>query len=256
MTSTGEHVCKNCGNNFEENFCNKCGQRDAHRITTSHVIHDLVHVFLHADKGIFTFIGRIIPYPGIMAKEFIEGKRRIYNPFQYLVFAVAFILFLMSQSNFYESIEKYQEGSQAGLPQYFKDGMKEFNESVKKYSNLITFMSLPLYALFSFFIFKRRGHNYAEHFTIMIFALCQVYTLNSVVLLAMVSFNASTLGNVTISLLLMVFSFGLTYRQLYKLKWPGAIWKGIIVFVTSYILQMIIMLIFMLGYIFLVKRPG
>ncbi|MES2454243.1 MAG: hypothetical protein V4594_01825 [Bacteroidota bacterium] len=36
------------------------GQPVAHRITLGHVGHDLLHIFLHADKGIFSFVRRIV----------------------------------------------------------------------------------------------------------------------------------------------------------------------------------------------------
>ena len=75
------HTCKNCNNEFNENFCNKCGQKEAHRITMSHVMHDVVHVLLHADKGIFPFMARVMVQPGIIAKEYLEGKRKFFNPF-------------------------------------------------------------------------------------------------------------------------------------------------------------------------------
>ena len=46
------HLCKNCGNEYSENYCNRCGQKTVHRITLSHVGHEVVHAVTHADKGI------------------------------------------------------------------------------------------------------------------------------------------------------------------------------------------------------------
>ncbi|HEX8331987.1 MAG TPA: hypothetical protein VF622_05150 [Segetibacter sp.] len=254
MTSINEHVCKNCNNTFTESFCNKCGQKEANRITTSHVAHDLLHVFVHADKGVFTFMSRVVFYPGIIARDFVEGKRKIFNPFQYLIFAVGFILFLMAQSHFYEELENYNAETTSKLPSYFKTGMQDFYAFVKKQGNIITFFTIPVYALFSWLCFKKREHNYPEHFTIIVFAMCQTYTLNAFLLLALMIFNVSTLSTATLSLLLMLFSFSLTYKQFYKLSWLTATWKGIVVFMTAYVVQVSILMIGAMIYIFLFKR--
>ena len=65
MSEDQQLQCTNCGNTFTGKFCNRCGQKEAHRITIAHVAHDLVHVFLHADKGIVPFMKRLLIHPGI-----------------------------------------------------------------------------------------------------------------------------------------------------------------------------------------------
>jgi hypothetical protein len=254
MTAGNERVCKNCSNTFTENFCNKCGQKEAHRITTSHVAHDLLHVFIHADKGVFTFMSQVVFYPGIVARDFIEGKRKVFNPFQYLIFAVGFILFLMAQSHFYESLDNFNTETTSRLPGYFRTGMQDFYAFTKKQGNIITFFTIPVYALFSWIYFKKREHNYAEHFTIVVFAMCQTYTLNALLLLGLMIFDVSALGTATFSLLLMLFSFSLTYKQFYKMSWLSATWKGLVVFITAYVVHVLVLMIGMMIYIFAFKR--
>ena len=97
--------CKNCGNQFEVNFCNVCGQKPAHRLDVKHVLHETIHVFTHADKGIFAFIPNILTRPGIMALEYVQGKRKKYfNPFQYLLLIVGVVVFLVVKSNMMENM--------------------------------------------------------------------------------------------------------------------------------------------------------
>jgi hypothetical protein len=64
---------------------------------------------------------------------------------------------------------------------------------------------------------------------------------------------ASWLGMVALSILLIIFSFSLTYKQFYNLKWFKAIWKGIIVYLLSYIAQLIIMFIALFIYMSILK---
>ncbi|MFP5079410.1 hypothetical protein [Pedobacter sp. JCM 36344] len=73
-------VCKNCNHSFLKSYRNRCGQSGAHQITLVHVGHDLMHAFLHADKGIFSFMLRIVTEPGVMANEFTHGKRKTFTP--------------------------------------------------------------------------------------------------------------------------------------------------------------------------------
>ena len=254
MTTSDEHLCKNCGHTFTESFCNRCGQKEVHRITNSHIAHDLVHVFVHADKGVFTFMSRVVFYPGSIARDFIAGRRKIFNPFQYLVLAVGVLVFLMSQSHFYETLDNYNSNTTSRLPAHLKTAIQDFNSFVKKQANIISFFSIPLYALFSWLFFKRREQNYAEHFTIVVFAMCQTYTLNAILLLGLMIFKLSAFSTTTISFLLYLFSFSLTYKQFYQLRWLAAIWKGLVGYVTGYVVHLLILIAGLIMYIFVLKR--
>jgi hypothetical protein len=246
-------ICKNCGSEYSDTYCNKCGQKDAHRLTTEHVVHDLVHVFLHADKGIFRFMSRLFFQPGIMAREYVDGKRRIFNPFQYFIFSVGFLFFLMTLSHFYESIEAYNTERAARLPGYFQKAMSDFSNMLKKYANVITFLLLPVYAFFAWRFFKKQEHNYAEHFTTVVFAMSLTYTLNSLVLIFLIVFEVKTLGTVTISLLLLIVGLVITYKQFYQLRWSTALWKGTVIFICSYLVQVLVLGLGLLVYILILK---
>jgi|GEM_PF-1145896 len=48
-------ICKNCGNEVFNNFCNRCGQRaDTHKLNMHFILHDLEHALIHFDKAIKT----------------------------------------------------------------------------------------------------------------------------------------------------------------------------------------------------------
>jgi hypothetical protein len=257
MTGTDkQQECKNCGNNFSGSFCNVCGQRETHRITVAHVFHDMVHVFLHADKGIFPFMQRLFFSPGHMARDFIEGKRKMFNPFQYLIISVGIVLFLMTQTHFYETLAAHNNARSARFPTYFKKAMSDLNWFAKSYSNLITFISLPFYALFSWLAFKKRKHNYAEHFVMQVYSHSQINTITAIAFIVFLFSNSTSLGSVGITLVVTIFSFFLLYKQLYGLKWHTALWKSIVVFVGSYLTQIIVMGLGILVYVMILKSRG
>ena len=87
------HICPNCSNEFTGQFCNRCGQRQAHKITMAYIWHDLMHAFTHTDKGFFYMMGQLFVRPGKVAYEYIvQAKRKSYfPPFQYLFILLAVV---------------------------------------------------------------------------------------------------------------------------------------------------------------------
>ena len=254
MTKLAEgHICKNCQQEYIASFCNHCGQRTAHRITLAHVSHDVMHLFLHADKGIFHFMKRIITSPGYMAREYINGKRKIFNPYQYLLLSIGVIIFLMVQSGFYEQMEHMNDGNLKGASQAMKTTMAEFNYMMKKHTNVITYVSLPLFAFFSWMLFRKRGNNFAEHLTLLVFIMSQINTLNAVFMLGGMVAKVSAIQTAAITLVLSIVCSTITYSQFYKLSVFNAAWKGILVYLLFYSAQMLIMLTGFIIYVILSK---
>lgn len=237
----GTQTCKNCSHDFEESFCNRCGQPVAHRITLGHVGHDVMHLFVHADKGIFSFIRRVVTGPGYLAYDYINGKRKIFNPYQYLLFTIGAIIFLMLKSGFYEDMQHMNDGNMTPLPGKAQEAMREFNAMVKQHTNLITYLSLPLLAFFSWLQFRSRGNNYAEHITLLVFTMAQINTINIVILLTTLIFHVSAGQTALLTFILTVTCITIVYKQFYKLKTITAFGKGLLVFVLFYIAEMIIM---------------
>ena len=80
-------TCLNCGTllTADDNFCPHCGQKSRiHRLTLVHIFHEFFHSFTHADKGFLGITADLAAKPGIVAREYIRGKRKKYfNPFTY-----------------------------------------------------------------------------------------------------------------------------------------------------------------------------
>ena len=73
--------CLNCNHPLTEgqHFCANCGQKAAlKRLNLHDIWHDVVHYFTHADKGIFQLLKQLVTKTGIVAKEYVEGKRKKY----------------------------------------------------------------------------------------------------------------------------------------------------------------------------------
>ena len=174
-------ICKNCGIKFKGNFCNNCGLKsDIHRITLKHIFHEFFHGFVHLDKGILFLIKEMCIRPGVVARDYIEGKRNKYfNPFQFLILGVAAITFVTikldlgfgAASNIHVTSDSAEELSRV---------TGSFTKYFYNYFNILQFLSIPLLSIFSYVFFRKSGYNYAENLVLNTFLFgqrCLVYLL-------------------------------------------------------------------------------
>jgi hypothetical protein len=241
-----EYTCTNCNQTFTKNFCNGCGQKKVSRITNAHLVHEVMHVALHADKGIFPFMKRLVLSPGIIAREFIEGKRKIFNPLQFLVLSVGFVIVLMSLTHFYESIEILHAESLREAPPEMKasqEKLKGFMLFIQKNSNFIILVLLPIFAFFGKVLFKKQQHNYAEHLMIAVFAMCLSNVLTGVMLVFSYFFAFGIPTILASTVVFSTVSLWFTYKQFYQMNWFTAFWKSISVYLLTMLIYIVIIAI-------------
>lgn len=94
--------CLNCNTSLDisEKYCHHCGQLNSKkRLTISDFIEEFLSNFYAYDSRLRNSIISIFTKPGVLAKEFNEGKRQKYaNPFR-LFLSVSIILFLTFNLN-------------------------------------------------------------------------------------------------------------------------------------------------------------
>lgn len=153
-------TCLNCTEPVSQKFCPNCGQKcDTHRITFKHLVfHDIIHGIWHFEKGILFTIKEALTRPGKAALDYIAGKRiRYYNVFYLALLLIGLNLFLV---HFYdthaaefiktEKVVKNIQGKQ--LDQFFDN-----------YEKLLLIGLLPLFAINSFILFRKKKLNFSEH---------------------------------------------------------------------------------------------
>jgi hypothetical protein len=177
------NTCLNCNEPVSKKFCPNCGQKtDTHRITFKHfILHDILHGVWHFEKGILFTLKESLLRPGKAALDYICGKRiKYYNVFYLTLLIIALNLFL---SHYYDVFaEKFLgvnevENSNRNVTGKLLDAF--LTENVK----LIIFSFIPLFAINSFLIFRKRKLNFSEHFIIagMIFlGVLTIVTIGSV----------------------------------------------------------------------------
>lgn len=166
--------CLNCNANLDTNFqfCPKCGQKaDIHRLDFHEISHDAVHYVTHADKSIFTLIKELVSKPGIVAREYVAGRRqRYFKPLNFFLIVAGIVVFMTSsfynaEDNRSRQIElsamKIQDPAKRQQTLEVAGRTKTVNKITKKYSNIINMVATPLLT-FLFWIFYRKRYNYVE----------------------------------------------------------------------------------------------
>src|SRR5690606_21607490 len=90
------NTCSNCANTFAGNFCNECGQKNnSGRIYFKELVSDFFSNFFSLEAPVYRTIKFLTVKPGIVARDFIFGKRKpYYRPVQYFILGIAFYLLI------------------------------------------------------------------------------------------------------------------------------------------------------------------
>lgn len=160
-------TCKNCGNVFDGNFCNNCGQAAAtHQINTAFLAHDLQHGLLHVDGGIFYSARELFRRPGHAIRDYIDGKRiKHYRP-------VSMVLVLASlYAMFYHMLSiNVLEGVHNAPVDY-----DHIDEWIIHHFSIITLLIIPILSAASWLSFRKQGYNFTEHLILNSFYSSQKY---------------------------------------------------------------------------------
>lgn len=94
-----EKQCLNCGLEVEERFCTHCGQENLElNDSTIHLIIHYIQDLFHYDGKLWHTMKSLVTRPGLVANEYLEGKRQQYlEPIRFYVFAstVFFLTFFL-----------------------------------------------------------------------------------------------------------------------------------------------------------------
>lgn len=239
-----QHTCLNCGNEFANKFCNNCGQQTTHRYTIGHVFHEVTHVFTHADKGIFSFAWDIISKPGIVALDLVEGKRkRYFNLFQFLLLIVGFTTFLISKTDFIVLATKTMNtANELKMSAKVAAVQQEISLLMQKYNNILQMLLIPMFSLFSWLFVARKKYNYAETIVLHTASSAQTNTFAIVTTSLFFLFSSSTGFAIiaVLSILVMIYSFTISYKQFFKFSIGKSFLYALLVFICTYIVQIML----------------
>ena len=223
--------CKNCGNQFEGNFCNQCGQKKSvKRFAFTNLSSEFIHGFFHFHKGLLFTIKELIIRPGSMISEYLEGKRvNYFNPFTYMLLVSIVGGFFHPYSGLLEHSDRFWLGTPEAI------------EFTRKHFSIRLLIAIPVYGTMSFIFFRKANYNFAEHLIInaymidqialiftAFFILLKVYTFSSV------GFNIILLSLNAISVVYPLYLYMQTFKN-DQVVWRAI--KSIIVLICSLFLN-------------------
>lgn len=239
--------CKNCGIAFDGKFCPNCSQKaDTHRLTLAHFAHDATHAVTHTDKGILLLIKAMFTKPGLVGREYVEGKRKKYfSPITFLLIMMAIQVFVVKKTDLYAKFTREVQKTFEEFVQKSPNAMNDFNKRMNKAdkqasvmtdnNKLVTVIFIPLLSVLTWLFFKKSKFNYAENlvFNVLINAQMIVWFLLICVIPLLIK-----PGLIIVAMYLYIFGSWIysiiAYKQFYQQSTGKTIWKGITIQVVYY----------------------
>lgn len=159
-------ICKNCNNEFEEEFCNRCGQSSkVQRISWNYLSKSIIDNIFQINYGFLFTVKTLLLSPGKSLKDFFLGKRKkFYKPFAFLLISsTVFLLstkFIGNDTFVDDFVNGLRNGANSSLKNSADFKILDFFTKNQTYVFLII---VPIFSLASFLAFKKNKYNFSEH---------------------------------------------------------------------------------------------
>lgn len=221
--------CHNCGTEFRDNFCPRCGQRAEVGRVGWNSIRENVAILWGLDSRSLTYtLVQLFGRPGYMVREYISGHRQVsFPPIKMLVIVCLFVVVIESMFHLENDV----------LPLEFK--IKEVDEVVrwmnaqKSWTTLLvrSICILPTWLVF------RYAPGYPHH-TLPEGFFLQVFISTQTLILGFSGYWSGAAEYV----LCLVFMF-ITYRQIFGYGWWSTLWRFAVVILSQLALIVIALMI-------------
>jgi hypothetical protein len=261
-------VCKNCGREFSGNYCNNCGEkiyRD-HDKKISHVLDEAFHFITHLDGKFLKTFKLYFSKPGLVSKEYCEGRRKKYfKPVSlFLIGVVIYLLFPMLQGLNISFTNHLNNNGFLGIhytKQLAAQKMKsrnmpeaelrnKFDHTSPKVAKVLMLALLPLTAGVLALIFLGRRRYFFDHFilatelnTIFLFLFFLILpvlfvSIGAVFRITVDYGDGSLVFNIVQGVLFLAILFA-AFKRFYGISWSRSL-LGIVLFVIGYVLVLLI----------------
>lgn len=168
------NLCLNCHASVvpSQKFCSKCGQKtDTKRLTFKTLVQDFFQSLFNVEKGILHLLHGLSFKPGIVALNYINGKRKQYfSPFGFLAISIAISIIIRNWLNPYETLPTANVHDLSKIPteqlRHLAHIANERAAAVEMFMNdnmnIITVLITPYAAFFLWLFFRRRNRNFSE----------------------------------------------------------------------------------------------
>lgn len=239
-------ICKNCGHIFSGQFCNNCGQSAAtHKLNLHFIWHDIQHGLLHFDKGILYTAKKLFTKPGKSIREFIEGKRvKHFKPIS-LVIILATLYGVLRHLFHFSVLDKKVVSEIQGVE------YESLNEWISHHYYWIILLSIPMFSIASYLVFRKQGYNFVEHFVLNTYMASQRLILRIIIFPITKYYTESDYNKLFVDILMLMdivlvfWSYITFFNNLSKIKaFLYSIYSYVLFLAIFFILLLLIVLIF------------
>ncbi|RAK24286.1 uncharacterized protein DUF3667 [Flavobacterium aquaticum] len=249
--------CKTCNNPYENTaqYCSNCGAKIvSDRLSLKGTWEEFVGPFFSWDNNFWrTFIG-LFTNPKDVLEAYISGARKKYfQPFSYIILYATIAVFFYKFFPL-DIIFDYSEGFTKGYNSTNSSGnvpkidMKGFMETLMSYYNFFVLLLIPIYALTSYIIFNKRGHNFFEHLVFNSYLQTNLGFISLVLQVVLVNIIGMSFGTYSILFLLLFILFTLyAFKKLYEQNIKQSLISGVkylLLFAALYLVIIIAFSIF------------
>lgn len=249
-----ETTCLCCNHTFEGNYCPHCGEKaGVRRLSWRTLGDDLLYSFTNMDRGFVFTVRELFSRPGHMMREYLAGRRRCYfRPFAMLVLLAGAYLILATLlfPDFNPMVGVNLSGEQTA-----PSPSREVLEILFGHPAAFSLLLLLGIAWVTPLVFRKNGgrkYNYIEYLFIGAYMTSQRFLVD--IALLPYKLIPESAGWPDEQFLIGLAYIGLTawnYKQLFGLRWRGAIPKTIWLMVLASI-PTIILLFLIVGAVLLV----
>jgi hypothetical protein len=174
-----KQTCKNCGNEFTGNFCNRCGEKaySSHDKSIWHFLEDGVHFITHFDGTLFTSVKTIFSKPGQLSLDYSNGiRKRYFRPLAlFMLLVVLYLIFPMFTGlnmpvRYHFTQELYGQYALQKAEHYFQahnitkaQFEQKFAAKSEKTSKFLLFVIIPLSAIPLYLFGWKKRRYFFDH---------------------------------------------------------------------------------------------
>lgn len=224
------HCCSNCGNEYVNNYCPRCGQKAVYGpITWRSVWQGILDVWGMGTRSLLYTLWQLLWRPGYLMRDYISGKRQVCFPPVKMLVIVGVVVLLIDNWLYPDTNVVTDSVSPAGLKHYY-DVIANWVESHYEWSVLLafSFIIIPVWILFREAPAHPR-HSLPQGFFIQVFTSTQFLLLGALILEPLNFFVtlfdndndfASFVFLVALPCILLV-----DYKQLFGYGWWSTLWR-------------------------------
>ena len=221
--------CHNCGTEFSDNFCPRCGQRAEVGRVGWRSIRDNIALLWGLDSRSLSYtLVQLLGRPGYLVRDYISGHRQVsFPPVKMLVIVCLFVVVFESVFHVKNDVVGIKFDVQK------IDEIVEWINAQKSWATLFlqSFYILPTWLVFRFAPGYPR-HTLPEGFFLQLF----LSVLS--ILLVFVGYL-----NENLELALWIIYMYITYRQLFGYGWWGTLWRLAVILLLAVITMVAVVVI-------------